>query len=39
MFCPGRRSCGVMKSSAIPSRLSVIIVFRDIIYVIIVLYS
>jgi hypothetical protein len=30
--CPGCRSCGVMESSAI-------IVFRDIIYVIIILYS
>jgi hypothetical protein len=35
----GCRSCGVMESSAIPFRLRVILVFRDIIYVIIILYS
>jgi hypothetical protein len=32
-------SCGVMESSAVPFRLRVILVFRDIIYVIIVFYS
>jgi hypothetical protein len=37
--CPGCRSCGVMESSTIPSCLTVIVVFRDIIYVIIILYS
>jgi hypothetical protein len=32
--CPGGRSCGVMESSAILFRKRVILVFRDIIYVI-----
>jgi hypothetical protein len=39
MCCPGCRSCGVMESFTISFRLRVIIVFRDIIYVIIILYS
>jgi hypothetical protein len=39
MCCPGCRSYGVMESSAISLRLRVIIVFRDIIFVIIILYS
>jgi hypothetical protein len=39
MCCPGCHSCGVMESSAVPFRLRVVIVFRDIIYVIIILYS
>jgi hypothetical protein len=36
--CPGCRSCGVMKTFAVPFHLRVVIVFRDIIYVIIILY-
>jgi hypothetical protein len=36
---PSCRPCGVMKSSALSLHLRVIIVFRDIIYVIIILYS
>jgi hypothetical protein len=39
MCCPGCHSCGVMESSVVPFRLRVVIVFRDIIYVIIILYS
>jgi hypothetical protein len=39
MCCPGCCSCEVMESSAISLRLRVVIVFRDIIYVIIILYS
>jgi hypothetical protein len=39
MCCPGCRSCGVMESSAVPFRLRVIIIFRDNVYVIIILYS
>jgi hypothetical protein len=38
MCCPGCHSCGVMESSIILLRLRVILVFRDIIYVIIVFY-
>jgi hypothetical protein len=37
--CPGCQSCGVMESSAVPFHLRVIIVFRDNIYVICILYS
>jgi hypothetical protein len=37
--CPGYCSCGVMESSAVSFRLRVIIVIRDIIYIIIILYS
>jgi hypothetical protein len=39
MCCPGSRSYGVMESSTVLFRLRVIIVFRVIIYVIIILYS
>jgi hypothetical protein len=39
MCRPDCCSCGVMESSAVPFRLRVILVFRDIIYVIIVFYS
>jgi hypothetical protein len=39
VHCPGCRSYGVMESSAIPFHLRVVKVFRDIIYVIILLYS
>jgi hypothetical protein len=38
MHCPSRYSCGVMESSAILFRKRVILVFRDIIYVINILY-
>jgi hypothetical protein len=34
---PGCHSCSVMKSSAVPFGKRVILVFRDIIYVIIIL--
>jgi hypothetical protein len=37
--CPGCRSCGVMEFSVVSLRLRVVIVFRDIIYEIIILYS
>jgi hypothetical protein len=37
--CPGCRSCGVMESSTVSVSLRVAIVFRDITYVIIILYS
>jgi hypothetical protein len=36
---PSCYSCGVMESSVVPFRLRVILVFRDNIYVIIILYS
>jgi hypothetical protein len=39
MCCPGCRSCGVMESSAIPFPLTVILVFKDITYVINVLFT
>jgi hypothetical protein len=39
VHCPGCHSCGVMKSSAVLFRLRVIVVLRDNIYVIIILYS
>jgi hypothetical protein len=39
MCYPGCRSCGVMESSAVSLWLRVVIVFRDISYVIIILYS
>jgi hypothetical protein len=39
MWRPGCRSYRVVESSAILFRLRVVLVFRDIIYVIIVLYS
>jgi hypothetical protein len=39
MCHPGCRSYGVMESSDVSLRLRVILVFRDINYVIIVLYS
>jgi hypothetical protein len=32
-------SCGVMKSSTVPFRKRVVLVFRDIIYVINIIYS
>jgi hypothetical protein len=35
----GCRSYGVMESSVVPFSLRVVIVFRDIIYVIIILHS
>jgi hypothetical protein len=38
MCYPGFYSCGVMEASAGSLRLRVIIVFRDIIYVIMILY-
>jgi hypothetical protein len=37
--CPGCRSCGVIESSIILLRLIVVLVVRDINYVIIILYS
>jgi hypothetical protein len=37
--CPGCHSYGVIESFAVPFRMKVILVFRDIIYVIIILYS
>jgi hypothetical protein len=37
--CPIYRSCGVMESSIVLFHKRVTLVFRDIIYVIIVLYS
>jgi hypothetical protein len=37
--CPGCRFYDVMESSVVLSRLRVVIVFRDIIYVIIIIYS
>jgi hypothetical protein len=39
MCCPGYHSYGVMVSSAVPFRLRVVAILRDIIYVIIILYS
>jgi hypothetical protein len=39
MRCPGCYSCGVMESSTVLFRERVILVFRDIIYVINILYS
>jgi hypothetical protein len=39
MCYPDCRSYGVMESSVVSLRLRVVIVFRDIIYVIIILYS
>jgi hypothetical protein len=39
MRCPGCYSCGVMESSAILFHVRVVLVFRDIIYVINILYS
>jgi hypothetical protein len=39
MCCPGCYSCDVMVSSAVPFLLRVVAVFRDNIYVIIILYS
>jgi hypothetical protein len=36
---PGCRSCGVIESSAVMFCKRVILVFRNIIYVIIILYS
>jgi hypothetical protein len=39
MRCPGCCSCGVSESSAVPFRMRVILAFRDIIYVINILYS
>jgi hypothetical protein len=36
---PSCRSCGVIEPSTVPFCLRVIIVFRDIIYVIIIIYS
>jgi hypothetical protein len=38
MWCPGCHSSGVMESSIVSFMLRVIIVFRDITYVIIILY-
>jgi hypothetical protein len=37
--CPGCYSCGVIESFIVPFRKTVILVFRDIIYVIDILYS
>jgi hypothetical protein len=37
--CPGCHSCGVIESFTVLFPLRVVLVFRDIIYVIIVLYS
>jgi hypothetical protein len=37
--CPGCHSFGVIESSAIPFHKRVTLVFRDIIYVINILYS
>jgi hypothetical protein len=39
MRYPGCCSCGVMESSAILLHKRVILVFRDIIYIIFILYS
>jgi hypothetical protein len=39
MCCPGCCSCGVLESSVVPFRKRVALVFRDIIYVINILYS
>jgi hypothetical protein len=39
MPCPGCCSCGVLRSSAVLFRMRVVLVFRDIIYVINILYS
>jgi hypothetical protein len=39
MCCSGCCSCGVIESFVVLFRLRVIIVFRNIIYVIIILYS
>jgi hypothetical protein len=39
MRCPNCCSCGVMESSGISFRKRVDLVFRDIIYVINILYS
>jgi hypothetical protein len=38
MRCSGCCSCGVMESSAVPFRKRAILVFRDTIYIIIILY-
>jgi hypothetical protein len=37
--CPNCCSCGVMESSVVPFRKRVVLAFRDIIYVINILYS
>jgi hypothetical protein len=39
MHCLGCCSCGVMESSAVLFRMRVVLVFRDISYVINILYS
>jgi hypothetical protein len=39
VHCPDCYSCGVIESSAVLLRNIVALVFRDIIYVIIILYS
>jgi hypothetical protein len=39
MCYPGYCSCGVLESSAVPFHKIVALVFRDIIYVINILYS
>jgi hypothetical protein len=38
MRCPGYYSCGVVESSAVPFRKRLILVFRDIIHVINILF-
>jgi hypothetical protein len=39
VHCPGCYSCGVLESSAVPFHKRVVLVFRDFIYVINILYS
>jgi hypothetical protein len=39
MYYPGCYSCGSMESSDVPFHKRVILVFRDIIYVINIIYS
>jgi hypothetical protein len=39
MHCPGCCSCGDLESSVVPLHERVVLVFRDIIYVINILYS
>jgi hypothetical protein len=39
MHCPSCHSCGIMESPTVPFCLRVVIVFRDNIYVLIILYS